>query len=292
MIVDFCVIPPLQATLDSFSNPKGPFARYTQLYEGQREAILDLGKNPAEGLLSLMNAAGVDVAVLPAEDAESTMGIKTPNEIVARFAARHPDRFVAMAAVDPHKGMKALKDLETAVTELGMKALCLEPWLHKLPSNHRYYFPIYAKCVELNIPVWIHSSTNFMPQTAMDWGKPIYLDEIAGFFPDLTLVAGHGGWPWVNEMVAVAWRHPNVIIDISAVKPKYLNRPGSGWEPLMTYGNGLLQDQVVFGSAWPMLAFSETVAGILDLPLKETVKKKWLGENAERILGISQPSVL
>lgn len=283
MIVDFCVIPPLQETLDSFSNPEGPFERYSQLYEGQRQAILELGDEPCNGLIALMDAAGIDVAVLPAEDAETTMGIKTPNEAVAAFAYKQPDRFLAMAAVDPHKGIKALVDLEKAVNELGMKALCLEPWLHKLPSNHRYYFPIYAKCVELNIPVWIHSSINFMTQTGMDFGKPAYLDEVARFFPDLIIVAGHGGWPWVNEMIAVAWRNSNVIIDISAVKPKYLERNGSGWEMLLNYGNGLLQNQIVFGTAWPMLPFKETIQGIRDLPLKVEVQNKWLGENAKRI---------
>lgn len=286
MIIDFCVIPPLPETLDSFANPEGEFAAYTKLYAGQSGSIDSLIENPHKGLLKLMDDAGVDKAVLTAEDAETTMNMRTPNEKVSEFVKLEPNRFIGMAAVDPHKGMQALRDLEYAVKKLGMMALCLEPWLHKLRSNDKRYYPIYAKCVELDIPVWTHCSINFVPTLKIDFGRPIHLDEVAGHFPDLTIVAGHGGWPWVNELIAVAWRHENVMIDISAVRPKYLAKPGSGWETLMTYGNSLLQDRIIFGTAWPMQSFKESIGGIRSLPLKKPVQNKWLGENAKRILKI------
>jgi len=205
---------------------------------------------------------------------------------VAEFVQQAPDRFVGMAAVDPHKGMQALRDLEYAHHELGMKVLCLEPWLHKINSNHKLYYPIYAKCVELGMPIWIHTSLNFVPQLAMDFGRPIYLDEVAGHFPELEVIAGHGGWPWVNEMMAVAWRHPNVHLDISAIRPRYIAKPDSGWETLVCYGNSLLQDRVLFGTAWPAQGFKESIQDIQALPLKDEVKKKWLGANAKRLLKI------
>jgi len=135
-----------------------------------------------------------------------------------------------------------MDELVHAVKDLGMKALCLEPWLHKIHSNDKLYYPIYAKCVELDIPVWIHSSLNFVPQLKMDFGRPLYLDEVAGHFPELKIVAGHGGWPWVNELMAVLWRHDNVFMDISAIHPAYMTKPGSGWESLLCYGNSLLQE--------------------------------------------------
>lgn len=286
MIIDFCVIPPLPETLDSFANPEGEFAKYNQLYANQSESIEALIENPHEGLLKLMEEAGVDKAVLTAEDAETTMNMRTPNEKVAEFVRHEPNRFIGMAAVDPHKGMQALRDLEYAVNELGMKALCLEPWLHKLKSSDKRYYPIYAKCVELDIPVWTHCSINFVPSLNIDFGRPVHLDEVAGHFPELTIIAGHGGWPWVDELIAIAWRHKRVMIDISAVRPKYLAKPGSGWEMLMTYGNSLLQDQIIFGTAWPMQSFKESIDEIRSLPLKKPVQRKWLGENAKRILKI------
>ncbi len=288
LVIDFCVIPPLQETLEGFANPSGPFAKYNELYAGEESKALirEVMKDPAGFLLGLMDEAGVDTAVLTAEDAETTMGMKVPNEKVAEFIRAHPGRFLGMAAVDPHKGMKALRELEHAVKELGMKCLCLEPWLHKIRSNDKLYYPVYAKCVELGVSVWIHTSVNFVPQLTIDFGRPIYLDEVAGHFPELKIVAGHGGWPWVNEMMAVLWRHDNVYTDIGAIRPRYIGSPGAGWETLVRYGNTLLQDKIVFATAWPAQDFKENIREVRGLPLKDDVKAKWLGLNAKRILGL------
>jgi hypothetical protein len=224
--------------------------------------------------------------MLTAEDAETTAGMKVPNDKVAEFVNQNPKRFIGMAAVDPHKGMAAVRELERAVKELDMKCLCLEPWLHKLRSNDKRYYPIYAKCVELDVPVWIHSSINYVPQLTMDFGRPIYLDEVAGHFPELKIIAGHGGWPWVNEMMAFLWRHPNAHTDISAIRPKYLGLPGTGWETLLQYGNSLLQDKVLFGTAWPAQQFKESIEELKKLPIKKDVLAKWLGGNAKRLLNL------
>ena len=104
-------------------------------------------------------------------------------------------------------------------------------------------------------------------------------------FPNLTIVANHGGWPWVTEMVAVAWKHPNVYIEIGAVSPKYIGTPGTGWEPLMVYGTSLLQDRVLFATD-NMLPPKRCVDELKALPLKDAVKDKWLGGNAARLLGL------
>jgi predicted TIM-barrel fold metal-dependent hydrolase len=259
---------------------------YNQLYAGQESMVDQLKADPFAFLLQLMDDAGVDIAVLPAEDAETTMGMKTPNEKVAEFAAKAPERMIGMAAVDPHKGMRAVRELEYAVKELNMKALCLEPWLHKIRSNDKLYYPIYAKCVELDIPVWVHTSLNFVPQLTMDFGRPIYLDEVAGHFPELKIIAGHGGWPWVNEMMAFLWRHANAYTDISAVRPKYVEADNTGWETLMRYGNSLLQDKILFGTAWPAQPLKENVEAVRAMPLKPQVIDKWLGGNAKRLFNL------
>jgi hypothetical protein len=86
-------------------------------------------------------------------------------------------------------------------------------------------------------------------------------------------------------MVAVAWKHPNVYIEIGAVSPKYIGKPGTGWEPLMVYGNSLLQDRVLFATD-NMLPHKRCVDELNALPLKDSVKEKWLGANAARLLGL------
>ncbi|MCK4780836.1 MAG: amidohydrolase family protein, partial [Candidatus Lokiarchaeota archaeon] len=122
----------------------------------------------------------------------------------------------------------------------------------------------------------------------MEVERPIYLDVVAQDFPELKIIAGHGGWPWVNEMVAVAWRNPNVYIDIASYLPKYIGMQGTGWETLMHFGNSVLQDKILFGSTWLFMGMSikQLADEVMKLPLKEKVKEKWLYGNAARLLGI------
>ncbi len=123
---------------------------------------------------------------------------------------------------------------------------------------------------------------------AIKGGKSKVLSLLACDFPGLKLVASHGGWPWVNEMVAVAWKHPSVYIEIGAISPRYIGIPGTGWEPLMVYGNSLLRDRVLWATD-AMVPHKRSVEELRALPLKESVKEKWLGLNAARLLGIAVP---
>jgi len=287
-VIDVCAIPPLPETLEGFANPNGPFAKYNQLYsDSEKEAIMGAMKgDPAGFLLALMDEAGVERVLLTAEDAETTFNMVTPNESVYEFVMQKPDRFMFMGAVDPHKGMKAVRQIEHLTKNMNMKCLCLEPWLHKLRSNDKLYYPIYAKCVEMDMPIWIHTSLNFVPQLSMDFGRPIHLDEVAGHFPELKIIAGHGGWPWVPEMMAVIWRHENVYADFAAINPRYLGAEGSGWDTLLRYGNTLLREKILFATAWPAQDFKTGINEVMALPLKDEVKKLWLSENARRLLKI------
>jgi uncharacterized protein len=108
---------------------------------------------------------------------------------------------------------------------------------------------------------------------------------MANAFPKLKIVVLHACWPWVADGVMVAWRHPNVFLDISAHRPKHFTTPASGWEPLLYYGNRMLQDKVIFGSTWTLLG--TTIGALIDevraLPLKDAVIDKWLGQNAARV---------
>jgi predicted TIM-barrel fold metal-dependent hydrolase len=156
-----------------------------------------------------------------------------------------------------------------------------------IPPHHPLMYPLYATCVELDIPIWFHLSINYSTNT-MEVERPIYLDIVAQDFPELKMIAGHGGWPWVEEMVAVAWRNPNVYIDIASYLPKYLSMPGAGWEALLRYGNSILQDRVLFGSTWLFMGqtIKQLADGIIELPLKDEVKHKWLYGNAAKLFGI------
>jgi predicted TIM-barrel fold metal-dependent hydrolase len=105
-------------------------------------------------------------------------------------------------------------------------------------------------------------------------------------FPELKIVGSTPGFPWVAELMAVAWRHPNVYISTSTVRPKYLGKPNSGYETMMQLGGSVLADKIMFASGWPMLSMKQGVDEVRYLPLRDEVKEKWLYHNAARLFGI------
>jgi predicted TIM-barrel fold metal-dependent hydrolase len=203
---------------------------------------------------------------------------------VASFCKAHGPRFVGLAGVDPHKGMKAVRELEHAIRELGLRGLNLQCFEHKLTINDPKMYPLYAKCIELDVPVNIHCGINFSTESLMEYGRPVLLDQVMTHVPELRVCASPPGWPWVHELIGVAWRHKNLHIGIVYVRPKYLAVENSGYEPLLQYGNTILQDRILFGSGFPSIPLERSLAEIQALPLADAVKRKWLGENAARFL--------
>ena len=210
------------------------------------------------------------------------------NDEVAELLADYPDRFLGLARISGLHGMRGVRELDFRVREQGFVALGVSALVDGIPASDRRYYPLYAKAVELDIPVRIYSSMNYATDRPYDLGHPRHLDQVAIDFPELTLIGGLGGWPWVNEMVALVRRHPKLHVDTSAHRAKYLGQRGSGWEMLMQFGNTLIQDKVLVGlSAGLVSQPHETlIQEYLDLPLKDAVKEKWLYRNAARVFGI------
>ncbi|MDY6794680.1 MAG: amidohydrolase family protein [Actinomycetota bacterium] len=286
MIIDIVASPPHRDVLMGLLQPASHLSGYYDLYSFDESMVEYIKGFKVEDYLAMMDAAGVDITVLHGEDQETTFAKKIPNEIVARLVEEYPHRFLGFAGVDPHKGKEAVATLEHAVEEMGMVGAMISPWEHLLFSDDERYYPIYERCIEYDIPIWIHASVNFSPQIPLEYGHPLKLDRVAVRYPGLKIIAGHAGWPWVTEMVAVAWRHRNVYMDISGVRQKYMGMPDTGWGPLIHYGNSVLQDKILFGTAWPLLDPGRAVADVKALPLKDEVKAKWLGENARGLLGL------
>ncbi|MFW6113737.1 MAG: amidohydrolase family protein [Actinomycetota bacterium] len=264
-----------------------------QMSEEELYAFLEPRVRPMarseEQFIEMLDEWEVEVAVLYNMDEESAAGVKgLPNDYFADVVSRHPDRLRSFAGIDPHKGMEAVREVERAVKELGLHGVTMRPFVQQLPADHRKFYPIYAKCVELDVPVWLHQSVSFA-SLPMFIEHPSHLDQVALDFPELKLIAGHGGWPWTAELVAVAWRHPNVYVDFASMRPRYVGRHNTGWEPLVEYGNSILSDRILFGSTWIFMGMSvpEMVAEIKEMPLKEGVLEKWLHHNARSLLALT-----
>ena len=307
MVIDFRVMPPLPRVMESYITPPEHHAGYSSVYSYERtdvgdfaadlvgtpletvksrsEMLRELGNGGTELFLKMLSASGVDKAVCTATDASVIHGRKTPNEDVARLQVESKGRLFGLGAVDPNKTMNAAREAQYCIQELGLFGINLTPFEHRMFADDRRYYPVYAKCCELGAFVVIHCSVNFSREDINEYGHPKHIDTVATDFPDLRIVANHGGWPWVLELVAVAWRHPNVYISPAGQRFRHFTKPGSGWEPLLNYGNGLLKDRVLYGTTWPLLPMRRTVNELRELPLTEDVKQKWLGENAVKFLG-------
>ena len=217
-------------------------------------------------------AAGLDRVVL---SATAFPGSPATNAAVARAAARHPDLFVPCASVDPREGMAAVRELRRAVAE-GMAGLKLLPFLYGLPPDHAVYYPLYAACVDLGIPALVLTGHTAVA-LPNDTGRPGALDAVALHFPELVIVAGHGGYPWQAELVALAWKHPNLYIDTSGHRPKYLP------PELLRFLNGQGRGKVMFGTGHPMMDYETPLAEIAALDLKPAARAAFLGGAAAKV---------
>jgi predicted TIM-barrel fold metal-dependent hydrolase len=242
---------------------------------------------PLEDLLAATGAAGITCTLITGFDERSTAGRTfVPNELVAPIAGRYPDRFVPFAGIDIMKGPAALRELEHWVRERGFRGLSLRPFMIGLPADDRHYYPVYAKCVELGIPLSIHTSANWTSVAVNDLGHPRHIDPVARDFPELRIIMSHGGYPWVLEAVLLAWKYEHVYLELAAHRPKYIGQPGTGWEPLLRFGDSTIADKVLYGSGWFLLQRSpaELVGEFRALPIKPAVMERWLWRNAETLL--------
>jgi predicted TIM-barrel fold metal-dependent hydrolase len=203
------------------------------------------------------------------------------NDEVASLVERFPDRFVGIASVNLYKPMDALRELRRCVKEVGFKGLRIVQWFWNLPPNDRRYYPLYAECIDLDIPVCLQVG-HTGPLCPSEPGRPIpYIDEVALEFPELRMVCGHIGYPWATEMIAVATKHTNVYIDTSA----YIARR---YPPeLVNYLKRHGRRKVLFGTNYPMLTPARCLEGFDELELDEEARELFLHGNAQRIFKLS-----
>jgi uncharacterized protein len=243
---------------------------------------------PLDEVVAALDAAGIRRMLVTGFDERASCG-KTwiPNELIAPVAAQYPDRFIPFAGADVLAGPPAVRALEHWVRERGFRGLSLRPFMIGVPADDRRYYPFYAKCVELDVPLSIHTSANWSTDVVNDLGHPRHIDVVARDFPELRIIMSHGGYPWVLEAVLLAWKYPRVYLELAAHRPKYLAEPGTGWEPLLRFGQSTIADKVLFGTGWFLLSRppADIVREFRALPVKPAVMERWLGKNAEVVLG-------
>jgi predicted TIM-barrel fold metal-dependent hydrolase len=232
---------------------------------------------PVSVMIAAMDQAGVDRSLISAWIAPGKVMIS--NEEVAGFVDQYPNRLVGVGSVDITKPMAAVRDIRHCVQELGFKAIRVLSWLWETNPLDRRYYPIYATCCDLGVPfcTQIGHTGPLMPS---EGGRPLYLDQVALDFPELVIVGGHIGYPWTDEAIAVATKHPNVYIDTSAYT-------ASRYPPeLVRFMKAHGRKKVLFGTNFPMISPAKALEGLDKLGLGDEVQSLFLSGNARCVFGI------
>lgn len=233
---------------------------------------------PLELTIEAMDAAQVSVGLTTAWYGPE--GPLIDNETVAGFVERFPDRLRGVAGADIRKPMDAVRELRRRVDE-GFVALRVLPWLWEVPPTDRRFYPLYAACVDLGVPFCTQVG-HTGPLRPSEPGRPIpYIDQIANDFPELVIVCGHIGYPWTNEMIAVADKHQNVYIDTSAYATHRFP------PELVEYLKGRGRHKVMFGSNYPMITPSRALERLADLGLDDDTRADYLAGNARRVFKLA-----
>jgi predicted TIM-barrel fold metal-dependent hydrolase len=194
---------------------------------------------------------------------------------VTQYTQKYPKRFVGLAGYNPFRIKASLREIEVAVKEHGFKGVYVHIYGFDIPLNDAKMYPLYAKCVELDVPVSLQVG-HVLESMPSDCGRPIYLDRVACDFPDLKLIGAHTGWPWVEELLSVAYKWDNVYVGVDAWMPKYL-KP----ELIQFVNSRMGQDRSIWGTNG--LPWKESLKQINELGLKDSVKSKLLRENAVQL---------
>jgi predicted TIM-barrel fold metal-dependent hydrolase len=259
-----------------------------EFFEGKIGADAEiLNGLPIEKYIERMDAAGIQVAFITASKSGSKghpCNWHLPYEMVADVIKQYPQRFRGLAGIDPNEGMDGVRKFEAAIRDLGFIGAHLYPHWFEMAPHHRKYYPFYAKCVELNVPIQMqvgHCLLYSKERPLRSVGRPITLDTIACDFPELKLIGIHTGWPWVEEMISVSWKHPNVFIGTDAYAPKY-------WKPeLVHFIDSWGRDKVLFGTDFPVIDFQRATSEIDELNFKPESKRNLLWKNAARVYGLT-----
>ena len=250
----------------------------------------ETGPMRMDNFVKQLKEAGITYSAVHNMDEEDATGSAVPNDYVSEMLNRYPGQFIGFAGFNPHKGKKSLSEVERALTKLGLSAVVFRPFMHRLFADDRKYYPLYELCEGMGVPIWIHTSVNWIPNQSIYYGHPKYLEQVLIDFPNLKIIAGHGGWPWIPDIIIMLWKYENLFVDTSAHRPKYIATPNTGWDMFLHFANSTIQDKILFGSDW--VSMGMPISDVLDevnaWPLKAHVKEKLFWKNAVRVFNLKE----
>jgi len=188
------------------------------------------------------------------------LGADVPNEFIAEHVARHRDRMVGIAAIDPAEELP-LDEVEALLDRDEFRGLAVSPAAQNFHPADTRAVGIYELAARKRVPIFVQQGTHFAALGRMEYARPLLLDEIAREFPDLTIVVSSLGHPWVEEGIALLGKHPRVFGDIAGL----VRRPWQAYNALLLAHEFNVMDKVLFGSDFPFCTAAEAVEGVYRL---------------------------
>ncbi|SOZ39759.1 amidohydrolase family protein [Cupriavidus neocaledonicus] len=275
MIIDFRLRPPLGGFLDTLMYSAGErrdgFTR-TVGFEpspAAQQKSMDL-------LMQEMDGAGVDKGVVVGRLA-GTLG-SVSNADVEQIVREYPGRFIGAASIDPTQRVAACQTISDAIAA-GFKAINIEPGAYPIPmyADDRRLYPIYAHCEDLDVPVILMVGGTAGPD--LSYSDPVRTDRVLSDFPRLSVVVVHGGWPWVTEILHIAFRRPNLYLS----PDMYFSRM-PGWEDYVKAADTFLSDRMLYASSFPFCPVRDYKQWFETLPIRPGNLERIMGANARRLL--------
>ncbi len=235
-------------------------------------------------MVDRMDELGIATLVLPTADL-TRHGLLDPVEVdhifcrwdeAEKLATGWPGRFVATAVLDPEQGMAGLREMRSRLGQPWVVGFYLHTHSWDRRLDHADYYPYYALCSELDVPVAMQSGTSG-GLMASECGRPITIDRAALYFPQTRFVLSHTGWPWVDEAVSMALKFPNVYLGTAAYPPRH-------WAPAVKdFVRGPGRRKVLFGTNFPTVGHRHALGQIDELELDETVRDALVGGTARSV---------
>ncbi|MBM3359585.1 MAG: amidohydrolase [Betaproteobacteria bacterium] len=277
-IIDFRLRPPLKGfcNMIMYANPERR-DRITRQH-GMEPAASAQAKS-MDLLLQEMDAAGVTTGVVMGR--YSGMYGSVSNRDVADIVTAHPGRLIGIGSLDPENEASAIRQIEESLA-LGLKGINLEPGAYPTPmyADDRRLYPIYAHCEKKKIPVVVMAGGNAGPD--LSYTDPVHIDRVAGDFPGLRIAISHGGWPWVHQILHVAFRRTNVYLS----PDQYLcNMPGMN--DYIAAANGFLSERFLYASSYPFIGVKNYADWFRQLPWRSELVEQLQYRNAARFLGLT-----
>lgn len=261
--------------IDGFVNPDFGAFKGNALTDGVKEFYFKNTESfyetaTIDGLLSKMDLCGVEHSIL-------TVYSEDPKESVLEFSRKHPDRFSLCAMIDIDRGMDAIWEMEDLAKNEHVTLVRVAQMESEKPATHARYYPLYAKCTEMDMPLSMFSG---VPGPRADAASqyPLHFDRVCLDFPDLRLIMNHGADPWWGLAIRLMIQYPNLYMMTSAWMPKYLP------DELIRFMNTRGQNKVMWASDHPVLSMDRCIEGVENLDLREGVLEKYLFENASRVI--------